>query len=264
MLLLLKLTLVPTLICAVTLATRRWGMAMGGWLASLPVSGGPILLFYALEQGTAFAADAARFTVLSGVGVATYCLAYGWAAQRLPWMASLSLAWLCFLVTAALCRWLSLSLLPAFGLAVASYVTARKLLPPTPAIIQPSGRQRWDLPLRVVAAVALVLTLTYLAERLGSRWIGLLTAFPVASAVVGAFSHSQSGAPAAIGFFRGMLGGMHGFSLFCAVLALTLMRFGITVAFAMALGAQLLTHAAGLLYLRRSHVQRRSAQRQHV
>lgn len=50
----LKLTLVPLLIYLVTLAGRRWGPAVAGWLA-FPIVAGPTLLTLALEQGLPFA-----------------------------------------------------------------------------------------------------------------------------------------------------------------------------------------------------------------
>ena len=40
--LLLKLLLVPTLIALITLAGRRWGPAVAGWLARFPVLGGAV------------------------------------------------------------------------------------------------------------------------------------------------------------------------------------------------------------------------------
>ena len=49
--LVLKILLVPTLIAAITLATRRWGPRIGGFLTALPVVTGPTLCFYAIEQG---------------------------------------------------------------------------------------------------------------------------------------------------------------------------------------------------------------------
>ncbi len=61
--LLLKLFLVPALIALVTLAGRRWGPAVAGWLSAFPVVAGPILGFIALEQGAAFAARAAIGTL---------------------------------------------------------------------------------------------------------------------------------------------------------------------------------------------------------
>jgi hypothetical protein len=51
----LKLTLVPLLIYLVTLAGRRWGPAVAGWLSAFPIVAGPILFALTLEQGAAFA-----------------------------------------------------------------------------------------------------------------------------------------------------------------------------------------------------------------
>ena len=246
MLLLLKLTLSPLLIVIVTLVTRRWGMAVGGWLASLPINAGPILLFFALEQGTAFAASAAQFTISSVVGVATSCLAYGWIAQRFNWSICLLGAWAVFFATVALLRLVPMPLVPALVVSVAALYSARKLLPVVGPVAVSASRPRLDLPMRIVATLALILTLTYLAGWLGPRLSGLLTAFPVASAVVGAFSHAQQGRDAAVSFFRGMLGGMHGFCIFCAVLSLTLQPYGVMVAFALALSAQAVIHGLSL------------------
>src|SRR6059058_311910 len=58
-LLLLKLTLAPGLVAATTLAGRRWGPRMAGWLGGLPVVVAPILLAITLEHGRSFAARAA-------------------------------------------------------------------------------------------------------------------------------------------------------------------------------------------------------------
>src|SRR5437660_633846 len=44
-LLLAKLVLTPLLIAAVTLAGRRWGPGVGGWLAGLPLTSGPVSVF---------------------------------------------------------------------------------------------------------------------------------------------------------------------------------------------------------------------------
>ncbi len=56
----LKLAATPLLIGAATLAGRRWGQAIGGWLVGLPLTSGPIALFLALDHGTQFAARAGR------------------------------------------------------------------------------------------------------------------------------------------------------------------------------------------------------------
>src|SRR6266566_6664580 len=84
-LLLAKLLLTPLLIAAVTLAGRRWGPAVGGWLAGLPLTSGPVSLFLVLEQGPAFAAQAAVGTLAGLVGVGCFCLVYARLARSRSW-----------------------------------------------------------------------------------------------------------------------------------------------------------------------------------
>ena len=54
----LKLVLTPALIGTATLAGRRWGQSVGGWLVGLPLTTGPVAFFIALDHGAAFGAAA--------------------------------------------------------------------------------------------------------------------------------------------------------------------------------------------------------------
>src|SRR5262249_9567316 len=98
MLFALKLTLVPIFVAGVTLGSRRWGPRIGGWPNAVPMVAGPALLFLAVEQGTAFAAHAALNTLAGLIGVAAFCLAYGWTAPRVPWWGALTTGWAAFAV----------------------------------------------------------------------------------------------------------------------------------------------------------------------
>jgi hypothetical protein len=89
LLLVLKVTLAPGLVAATTLAGRRWGPRMAGWLGGLPVVVGPILLAIAVEQGDAFAADAAEGSLFGLLSLTVFMLAYAWSARRLSWLPSL-------------------------------------------------------------------------------------------------------------------------------------------------------------------------------
>jgi hypothetical protein len=191
LLLLLRLTLVPILIAAVTLASRRWGPRVGGFVTALPAVAGPTLGFYAVQQGNLFAADAARGTLLGLAGVAAFCLAYARASTRLHWAPCLIVGWGSFAVVTTLIYREDVGPLVALSIAVAALLAARALLPPPqrPAgpkgpALQPvahaAGAPRWDLPLRMLAAAALVFILTSAANRLGSSVSGILTPFPVA------------------------------------------------------------------------------------
>jgi hypothetical protein len=65
-LLAVKLVPTPLVVLAASLAARRWGDVVGGWLVGLPLTSGPVALFLARERGPAFAADAAAGS-LAGV-----------------------------------------------------------------------------------------------------------------------------------------------------------------------------------------------------
>src|SRR3989442_12664884 len=102
MLLLLKLCLVPILVASVTLAARRWGPRLGGWLTALPIIAGPTLCFYAIEQGNDFAARAAHATLIGLVAVVAHSVTYAHSCRRFSWPVSLIVAWIAFGIMTAL------------------------------------------------------------------------------------------------------------------------------------------------------------------
>src|SRR2546422_11564383 len=86
--LVLKLIVTPALIGAATMAGRRWGPAIAGWLVGLPFTSGPVALFLALDHGAGFAAGAAAGMLAGTISQAALALAYGWQASRGPRVAS--------------------------------------------------------------------------------------------------------------------------------------------------------------------------------
>src|SRR5881397_2426094 len=99
-----KLVLTPLLIAAVTLAGRRWGPAVGGWLAGLPLTSGPVSVFLALEQGPGFAARAAVGTLFGLAAMAICCLTYARIAHAASWPVSTGTGLLAFLICGAALR----------------------------------------------------------------------------------------------------------------------------------------------------------------
>jgi hypothetical protein len=101
------------------------------------------------------------------------------------------------------------------------------------------------------SAAALVFALTAAADRLGPAMSGLLTPFPVATAIIAGFTHAQQGSGAVIRFLRGYMPGLCSFAVFCFVLALTLPRLSAPLSFATALALQLLAQGMMLAVVRR-------------
>jgi hypothetical protein len=241
---------VPLLVLSVSLAARRWGSRIGGLLTGMPIVSAPALFFFAVEQGDAFAAEAARAVLVSLLAVAVSGVAYAWAALRTPWWMSLAISWTSFFVTVLLMRHVHWTATGALGAALASIVLAQAVLPRAGATAA-RPRPVWDLPVRVLSAMILVLTVTGLAHRLGPTLSGALTPFPVAISVLLGFSHAQQGSSAAITFLRGFMPGMWGFAAFCFVLSVTIVSLGTAAGFALALGCALAIQGAVLWGMQR-------------
>jgi len=240
--LLLKLLLVPGLIALVTLAGRRFGSRLGGWLNALPLVAGPVLFFLALEQGDAFVARAAEATLAGLAAVAAFSVIYAWTAVARPWWVCVLVGWTAFAILTAALQ--AVAWTAASGLALAAFAIAPFTLPPLPDAPIPAPAPAWDLPLRMAAAVVLVLAVTGLATWLGPRLSGAITPFPIATTILLAFTHAQQGAPAAVGFLRAFLPAMWSFGFFCFVLAVGVVPLGRGLAFLLALAVHLLVQGA--------------------
>ena len=251
MLLLLKILVVPSLVLTVTLGARRWGPRIGGFLTSFPIVAGPTLMFFALEQGGAFVRESARATLLALVAVSVSGLVYAWVSLRAPWWASLGASWSSFVVTTLSLNSYHWPLSLALALAVGSFFVVRALLPAARGATVTAPRSAWDLPLRTLASVTAVLTLTTLADWLGPRVSGAFTAFPSALGILLVFTHVQQGPPSVIRFLHGFLPGMWAFALFCFVIAVAIVPLGTPIAFTLAVASLIPPQAAVLLAMNR-------------
>lgn len=252
MLLLLKLLVAPALVGAVTLAVRRWGPAVGGWLSGMPVVAGPVLIFMAMEQGTIFGAVAAHATLTGLIGTVAFALTYARLSGRMPWYGCLLIGWVTFGVTTSVLYLLDPPLpLSLAGLVVTTSVGPR-FLPASEGAAPPVGSPRGDLLLRLAATATLVLVLTAVADELGPTVSGLLNAFPVLSTIITAFTHAQHGSGPTIAFVRGFTRSIIGFGSFAFVLALTMVPLGLGWALVLAMVAQILVSGITLRRSRRA------------
>jgi hypothetical protein len=127
---------------------------------------------------------------------------------------------------------------------VLSLALAHRALPAEPAAPAPVRPPRWDLPVRMAMTALLVVALAAAAARLGPTAGGILAALPVLACVLAAFTHEQHGAAAVTQLLRGMLAGMAGFVVFCALVAGLAEPAGTAAAFALATAAALAAQAA--------------------
>ena len=247
----LKLVLTPTLIGAVSLAGRRWGPGVSGWLVGFPLTSGPVAFFLALDQGVSFAAGAAVGSMTGAAAQAVFCVLYGRWARGRRWALALFAGSLGFGAATVALQLLTLALIPLLSLVIGTIVVALVFMPRDSESPRPARRPRWDIPARLVVTTAIVLLLTGLATALGPSLTGLLATFPLYGAILAGFAHHLEGPGPATRVLRGLLLGLFAFAGFFFVLALLIERAGIAQAFAAAIAAALVLQAGALWAMRR-------------
>lgn len=244
----LKLLLVPALLAIVTLAGRRWGQGVAGWLGSFPIVAGPILLILTLEHGVPFGSAAAERALSAVAATIGFFVIYARCAPRLSWPTSALIAFAAWLVLVAGLGALPDSLpvaaavaLVALGLAPRAMGTyAPPMIRPAPAASAASAR--FELAARMLAGAALVLFTSGVAADFGPEASGYASLFPVVGGTAAVFNHARQGAGAAVNFLRGTNRGMWSVAVFCGVLTSTLPRWPVSAAFSAALVATLAMH----------------------
>jgi hypothetical protein len=230
----LKLFLAPLLVIAASLSARRFGAVIGGVVVGLPVVAGPILLVLALTHGREFGADAAQASLLGLVSLTVFILVYAFICDEWSWKLALPLGWGAFVVSTAVLSGLSIDGLASLVLASASFLLGAAVLPRPAHELEFPELPAWDLPVRALAAAAMVISLTAASSALGPELSGLLAPFPIAISVLAAFAHAQGGSAEVLKLLRGMLLGLFGFAFFCATVAATLPTASTGAAFAIA------------------------------
>jgi hypothetical protein len=247
----LKLVVTPMLIGAASVAGRRWGSAVSGWLIGIPFTSAPIAFFLALDPGPAFAARVAAAIMAGAISQAVFCLAFAWTSRRARWVSSLVAGTIGFAVATAVLTFVRLPVAGAFVIVIIVLVVALFLMPAAPA--RPARQVRfpgWDLPARMLVATAFVVVLTTAAPLLGPRVAGLLAPYPLYGGVLAVFAYRLEGADASVALLQGLLLGLFAFACFFAVLA-TLLQGALWLAFAAAILVAALVQGAALVMGRR-------------
>jgi hypothetical protein len=246
-----KLVLTPLLVASTSLAGRRWGAALSGWLVALPLTSGPISLFIAIDSGPSVAQQAAGGSLLGATAQVAFAAAYTLVCHRAGMLPSLVAGSVAFFAVGLLVP--PMAPILEYGLLVAAVavflatIGRRPAVPATP--VQPPA---WDIPARVVVATVLVIAISALAPVIGGRASGILATFPVYAAVLATFAHVHRGPGEAAAVLRGLATGLLGFGAFFLALGWLLGTTGIPLAFAGALAFGFAVQAATLPLVRRS------------
>jgi hypothetical protein len=245
-----KLVVTPLLLLAASVATRRWGETLGGFVVGLPLTSGPISVFLALEHGPAFAAQATSGSLIATAAQALFCVVYCSLATQ-GWPVALAAACATFSIAAGLLHWSAVPQTTLFFIAILSIVFALNVIPRTEARSGSLDSPWWDLPARMVLIAGLVVGVTLIAPFVGPGVSGVLASFPFMAIILTIFAHRMSSHGAAQQVLRGMVAGLSGFAAFFYVLSLALMRVSLPVAYGGAIVCALAIQAVALYRIRR-------------
>ena len=208
------------IIATATLVTRRWGESIGGLIVGLPLTSGPVSVFFAIEQGPKFAAHAALGSILGLIPVAVFCTVYAFASKRISWKLSALFGIASYVVTIWGISWVT----PEFPLVIvlvpAALSTALILIGMQEMRNTHPASPWWDLPVRIVIATGLLVSITTAASFLGAKWGGLLSPFPIFTFVMATFTHRQSGSESARRLIQGVILGLFAYLSFFAIVNL--------------------------------------------
>jgi hypothetical protein len=247
---LMKLTLTPLLMWLVTVASRRWGTDLGGLIAGLPLTSGPISIYLFLEQGRAFAAHAAVSSLISVAAVSWFSIGYGRVADRKPAACCAIFGLLFFAASALILDLLRPRLFGALVFALLSIGVALIAIPRPRRAVEQLASPAWDLPARILTATALVVFVTVGAAVLGPGISGLLSPIPVVAWPLCFFAHVQQGPAAASRVLRGIAKGAFGVCIFYTIVALGIRKFDPALVYLVALLGAVLTSLPWLYTVR--------------
>jgi hypothetical protein len=250
----LKLILAPVIIGSASLAGRKWGPAVSGWIVGMPLTSGPVIFFVALGNGKAFAATAALGVLSGGLSLVLYALTYSWLAVKFRWQAAIAGSLLVFSISTTLLQNFTFPLLPVFLLVCAALLIGLRLMPKD--VIEKENENKpgpWDIPARIFIGTSFILLLTGIAPYVGSRLTGLLTTIPLYVTILTIFAHRNQGPAAAAHVLRGLLYGMFAFTGFFITLNLLIEHFSLAFTFGAAILSALVIQGTSLFILRQKH-----------
>jgi uncharacterized membrane protein (GlpM family) len=199
LMLLLKIVMTAGIVVAASLIVERSGPFVGSMVAALPTAGGAALIILAMDHSPEFIAQSAIGSMVSNPIVAVFALTYAALAQRRSLPVSLGVAFLVWLVCAALSRLIDWTLPTAMLLSAVVFpltiVAGARFRAESTAKAKVAFTAS-DLAWRAFVVTLSVVIVTALSSSIGSYFSGIFVFFPVAMGSYFVILHPRIGGPA--------------------------------------------------------------------
>lgn len=234
--LIVKMAVTAAFLLAATITAERAGPLIGGLVATLPISAGPVYIFLALDHDSAFIAQSALGSLVTNALNVLFAATYALLAQKRPLavcVAGAFAVWIGLSYLLGLVHW-TLPLVIVFNIVVigASLIVVQPLRHVRVAAVQ----ARWyDLVLRAGMVALLVGTVVTLSYTIGPVVSGNLAVFPIVLTSIMLILHGRIGGPATAAIMANAVVGLAAFAVALLALHLTAVPLGAPLAMALAL-----------------------------
>ena len=222
-----RMAVTAAFLVAATTVAERAGPFLGGLVATLPISAGPIYVFLALDHDAPFIAASALNSLVGNGVTGLYALVYILVAQVRGPFASLVTTLGFWIVAIFVVKNFAWTLPAAVAFNAASYAVAvpvaRRF---RSASFRPPRRRFYDVPMRAGLVAVLVATVVGASARVGPTLTGMLAVFPVVFTSLILIFHPRIGGPATAAILANTLPGLVGFAVAVTVLHLAAVPLG--------------------------------------
>ena len=245
--LIVKMAVTAAFLLIATVTAERAGPLIGGLVATLPISAGPVYIFLALDHDAHFIAQSALGSLVTNAVNVVFALTYALLAQKRSLFVSLAGAFAAWVGLIWASGWIAWTLASAVALNVVVIGVSFGLSAGLRHAPMPRVQRRWyDLVLRAAMVALLVGTVVTLSFRIGPTASGNLAVFPIVLTSIMIILHTRVGGPATAAVMANAVIGLGGFGIAVIVLCLSAERLGsaaaLTLALATSLGCNLLIY----------------------
>ena len=237
-LLITRLSLVAASILGASLLARRYGHAVSGALAGLPVIVGPIIAILLIDLPAERVRRIALATLACEPAMLLHIVVFAHAARRFAWPVCLLLALAAYVALACGLTQIDWRALAAMLAALGALALALRALPASGRLADaPVSVPASELWWRLTAALLIAATVMWGADHFPPAIAGALLALPLARSVLPCFTLPRHGPQATARLLGGFVRGQSGFIAFFIVLVALLPLLHKAAAFAGAVAA---------------------------
>jgi hypothetical protein len=143
--------------------------------------------------------------LLGQIALIVFCLAYAYAALNFSWQVAIALGTLACISTGFLVTSIKISIWLTAPALIIIWLIAMKMWPKVSIPTLKLAPPRWELPVRILVTLILLVSLSALAPHVGAKAAGAMSTYPVIASVLGAFNHRRFGANATVSTLRGLM-----------------------------------------------------------